>query len=470
MLALVAATTIAIVGGDKVALRTKPERTASLAQTLWKGDWLEVRGARKGWLEVYDHRHERPGWVAGKNVRVVEVDAASADALRAVVEYLRDTPGAETIGLAYAALYLKVAPRPDAGIMDAIGVMGDRVAQAASTAAGDAALEHLEVARSWGLAFRTGGADPGADDARTCYDGAAFREALALHPTPDEAATAALALTDPACAAPSETIGATERQAQAQARLAMLVAIDPTRVDGPIGDRLRLRRVTLGAELAWAIARKGELAKAAEAAQAAVDAYARVDQRELADDDAAAFQEAALALASVRWAGAPVPAADKGAPALTVTAGADAGETCLAITPAKGAASPKRCTHGQVWASSYRVAPGGGAATLAVSPLPGWLELWMFRRAADGGWMLDILAPTTDGPDLGYVEVAGWSPDHARAIVVREARTDGVVRRTFQIVGLGTLDVDKEATTLAGLGAARAWASREWRQGTVALR
>jgi hypothetical protein len=399
-------------------------------------------------------------------VHVIELDAAAAPGLRAVVEYLRDAPGAETIGLAYAALYLKVADQPDAGIMNAIGVMGDRVARAASTGTGQESLEHLEVAESWGLAFRTAGDGPDGDP-RTCYDGAAFREALALHPTPDQAATAALALTDPACQ--PEASGATERQAQAQARLAMLEAIDPTRVDGPTGDRLRLRRVTLGAELAWAIARKGELAKAAEAAGAATDAYARVDTRELADDDTAAYQEAALAIASVRWAGVPAVTPDRGAPALTITAG-EPGETCLAVTPTRGAASPRRCTHGQVWASSYRVAPGGGAAALAVSPLPGWLELWLFRKGDDGGWMLDILAPTTDGPDLGYVEVAGWSPDHAHAIVVREARADGVVRRSFQIVQLGTLEVEKEAGSLAGLGKARAWASREWRQTTVALR
>ncbi|HTJ40587.1 MAG TPA: hypothetical protein VL463_00775 [Kofleriaceae bacterium] len=447
--------TVAIVSGDKVALRASPERTAPMQQVLWKGDWLEVRGARKGWLEVYDHRHERPGWIAGRNAHTIEVDAANAPALRAVVEYLRDTPGSETIGIAYAALYVKVA-KPDAGIMTAIGVMADRVAREATAGAGQGSIEHMEVAQSWGLGFRA------TDDSRTCYDGDAYREALAMSPSPEEAATAALSLTDPACA--PVPAGATEKQAQATARLAMLIAIDPTRVSGPRANELRLRRAELGAELAWAIARKGDLAKAAETADAATSAFVRVDKRELADDDAGELNAAALAIASVRWANVVAAPPPKDAPALAITDG-EPGELCLSVGK-----SPPECTHGQVWANSFRVAPGGGAATVAVSPLPGWLELWLFRRGDDGGWMIDVVAPVTDGVDLGYVELAGWSPDRKRAVVVREAREDGVVKKTFQIVRLGTLEVEKQAGSLAGLGAAKAWAQAEWRQRTVALR
>src|SRR5215468_8441452 len=105
MIVAIAAIVAAVVGNVHVPLRAAPERTAALQATLWKGDWLEVRGERKGWLKVYDHRHERPGWIDRKMARVVELDDAAAPQLRAVVDFLKDTPGSESLGIAYAALY-----------------------------------------------------------------------------------------------------------------------------------------------------------------------------------------------------------------------------------------------------------------------------------------------------------------------------------------------------------------------------
>jgi hypothetical protein len=131
--------------------------------------------------------------------------------------------------------------------------------------------------------------------------------------------------------------------------------------------------------------------------------------------------------------------------------------------------SPKRCTHGQLWTRSLRVAPDHATAVLAIEPLPGWLELWMFRRAA-GGWTLDVLAPATDGPDLGYVELAGWSGDAARAVIVREAREAGAIRRTYQVLNLASLAVEHQSSRLADLGPGRAWLTPEWRGRTLALR
>jgi hypothetical protein len=146
----------------------------------------------------------------------------------------------------------------------------------------------------------------------------------------------------------------------------------------------------------------------------------------------------------------------------------ETGETCVAIAGTADL-SPPRCTHGQVWASSFRVAPDRAAAVLAIEPLPGWLELWMFRRAA-GGWTLDVLAPATDGPDLGYVELAGWSGDAARAVIVREAREAGAIHRTYQVVKLASLAVEHQSSRLADLGPGRAWLTPEWRGRTLALR
>lgn len=464
-LALVAA----VIAGDHTVLRASPSRTAAQQAVLWRGDWLEVRGEQRGWLKVYDHRHERPGWVARPAARVVELDDKAAPALRAVVEFLRDTWGYESLGIAYAGLYMKVAPASgpggpggpagiDAPLLVSLGTMADRLARRASTEATDShAAQQLEVAQSWGIGF---GSVERADGVRTCYDGAAFRQALALSPARLELATAVLGLTDPAC--DPQTVGATERRAHDEAALELLERVDPTQVPGPIGNRVRIRRAVIGARLAWALGRGGD-PNAAKVAEAAVSAFARVDKAELADDDEADFEAAALEVAASRWAAvAPTPAR-KADPQLALATG-EPGETCITVET-----SPRRCTHGQVWANSFRIAPDHATAVLAIEPLPGWLELWMFRRAP-GGWIVDVLAPATEGPDLGYVELAGWSNDGARAVIVREARTGGEIHRTWQILKLDSLAIDKQTSRLADLGPARGWITPEWRGRTLALR
>jgi hypothetical protein len=256
--------------------------------------------------------------------------------------------------------------------------------------------------------------------------------------------------------------GASERQAHDAAALALLEHVDPTRASGPLGNRVRLRRAMIGARLAWAIARNGDAARAAKVASAAVDAFAGVDRSEVADDDEDDVQFAAVEIAASRWAAVPGPTQGNDTLKLALEAGG-LGETCIAVE-----SSPKQCTHGQVWASSFRVGPNRRAAVLAVEPLPGWLELWMFRRAGDG-WTVDVLAPSTDGVDLGYVELAGWSPDGTRAVVVRENRAGGVVHRVWQTLRTDTLALDKQTSTLAALDV-RPWIAAEWRGRTLALR
>jgi hypothetical protein len=459
------ALTAAVVVGDHVALRAQAERTSPQQAVLWKGDWLEVRGDKRGWVKVWDHRHERGGWVLARNVKAIPLEERSAPAVRAVVEFLRDTPGQESLGIAYAAIYLKVAPKGtiDAPLLISIGAMADRLAHRASTAVNDpSAAEQLEVARSWGIVLDS---IEQPDGAHICYDGAAFHGGLALGPGPADAATAVLALTEPGCE--PQGLGVTARVARDEARLALLERVDPVLVGGPVGDQLRIRRAEIAAQLAWSDARRGDLPAAAKRADEAFTMLARVDKEELAEDDAPAYAAAAVGVAASRWAVLPeVPVTGL---ALKLTDG-EAGETCVSVVPSKGAASEAKCTHGQVWSASLRASADRRAVAVAVEPLPGWLELWLYRRGDDGGWMVDVLAPNTDGPDRGYVELAGFSADGAHAVVVRESRTDGAVHRTFQAITLGTLAVDREAANLGGLGVAKKWAAPEWRRRTLALR
>ena len=81
---------VALVAEDGATLRNAPRADAPAQATLWRGDWLEVRGERAGFVQVYDHRHERPGYVRPPQGRGYRVEAACAPELGAIVRFLRD--------------------------------------------------------------------------------------------------------------------------------------------------------------------------------------------------------------------------------------------------------------------------------------------------------------------------------------------------------------------------------------------
>lgn len=139
-----------------------------------------------------------------------------------------------------------------------------------------------------------------------------------------------------------------------------------------------------------------------------------------------------------------------------------------------GKAQPlaERCTYGVVWLNALRWAPSGTAATIPVQPLAAWSELWVVRRAGDASWVFETLTPATTDPDVttGYVESAGFSPDGARLLVVREARGGGQVTRRFQVMETATLAVERWAASADKLGAFKRWSAPSWRAGTLALR
>jgi hypothetical protein len=142
----------------------------------------------------------------------------------------------------------------------------------------------------------------------------------------------------------------------------------------------------------------------------------------------------------------------------------------------------ERCTYGVVWRSALRWSAAGTAATIAVQPLPSWTELWVLRRAAaqhaDGDsdsasvWTIEPLTPGTADPDAGYVETAGFSPDGAHLLLVREARAQGGAgaQRWFQVLSLATLAVEKQAHSIDKLVAFKRWSTPSWHAGTLALR
>src|SRR5208282_5998730 len=82
ILALAAA--LAIVVQDHTPLRSAAQSGATELTTLWQGDVLEIRGERAGYLQVYNYRRERGGYLRSEAVRPLGLTASDAPELLAV--------------------------------------------------------------------------------------------------------------------------------------------------------------------------------------------------------------------------------------------------------------------------------------------------------------------------------------------------------------------------------------------------
>jgi hypothetical protein len=155
-----------------------------------------------------------------------------------------------------------------------------------------------------------------------------------------------------------------------------------------------------------------------------------------------------------------------------MTAPGQPGETCISLVDAKhDAANPlaKRCTYGIVWTGSVSVNREGNAIALAVQPMDTWRELWIFRKDAEG-WKLTVLPPATTHPDVGYIEFAGWVPGGAQVLTAREAKGGGKYKRSFEVLRLDTLAVERQASDATILGAFQRWQDPSWKRQTLSVR
>ena len=241
-------------------------------------------------------------------------------------------------------------------------------------------------------------------------------------------------------------------------------------------NRLHMRRAGVWSALAFAHMRRLDAAPEAAraAAERALHELAVVNKAELSDDDQADYTQAAIRTGASRWAAEPLGAAATRLAVATVPG--QPGETCVLLVDAgRGVASPllRRCTWGVVWAASASASPSGDALALAVQPLAGWREMWMFRRSGDT-WSVDVLPPAAAtsslGSDLGCVEFAGWVPGGERVLLARESRVDGRFKRAFEVVNLATMAVEKQASTPALLVLFGRWQDARWKQQTVSVR
>jgi hypothetical protein len=222
--------------------------------------------------------------------------------------------------------------------------------------------------------------------------------------------------------------------------------------------------------LAYENARVGEPAQ--PAAQRALSELAAVQKAELADEDQAGYNDAAMRVNASRWAAVPPLAPSSGPGPAIVTQAGQPGETCVLLVDAKhDAAHPlaRRCTYALVWPASASVNREGNALALAVQPMPAWRELWLFRRRG-AQWSIDVLPPATLAPQLGYAEFAGWVPGGQQVLVAREARGEGRYRRSYEVVSLDALATQRQAGDVAALGPFQRWQDAGWKRMSVAVR
>jgi len=154
---MLAAAALAIVVQDHTALRSAPRATATELTAFWQGDVVELRGERAGYLKVYDYRRERGGYVRSEALRSLGLEAADAPALLAVLRFLRDSPGSESLGISYGAAYLKAVPAGQltAEPFEAIGRMAERLADQASGKGSPLVAAHLEVVEQFGVRMKS---------------------------------------------------------------------------------------------------------------------------------------------------------------------------------------------------------------------------------------------------------------------------------------------------------------------------
>jgi len=462
---ILAAAALAIVVQDHTALRSAPRATATELTAFWQGDVVELRGERAGYVKVYDYRRERGGYVRGESLRPLGLGAEDAPALLTVLRFLRDTPGAESLGISYGAAYLKAVPAAQltAEAFDAIGRMAERLADQASGKGSPLVAAHLEVVEQFGIhmrSFERGGR------MQMCYDGELYRRALTLPAaTGEERAHAALALTRADCIDPAQLPLA--RAALDEERRRILDKVDDRGLSALTRSRLHARRATVWAALAFEQARHG--ASPAVAAERALGELAAVQAGDLGADRRDQYLEATVRVAAVRW-GALNPPSQTAPLSLTASAGAP-GQTCITLADTRSRppqARVRRCTYGVVWLASAQSFAQGRALALAVQPLPSWRELWVFHAQPEG-WTVDVISPGLDAPEIGYVDFAGFVPATRRLLVAREARTRAGFTRRFEELRLDDLALVKQASAPELLADFGRWQDVTWRRDTLSL-
>jgi hypothetical protein len=464
---LAIAAALAIVVQDHTPLRSAAQSGATELTTLWQGDVLEVRGEQAGYLQVYNYRRERGGYLRSEAVRPLGLTAGDAPELLAVLRFLRESRGYEALGISYGAAYIKAVPAQalTAEPLEAIARMAERLADTASGSSGSGVDigAHLDVVAQFGLHMRSFERN---GHMQVCYDGELFQRVLSLpQASAEERALAALSLTRPDCIDPA--LGPVARTTLDHERGEVLEKIQERDLTPLTRSRLHARRAAVWAALAFAEARQGQTATAA--AQRAVSELLSVRTRDLGEDRRSDYTEAAIRVSASRWASA-VPSVNLEGFKLSSAPG-DPGQTCITLHASQPAAASlvQRCTYGIAWLASAQVVAPGQAVVLAVQPLESWRELWIFHRRG-ATWVVDVVPPGFNEPEVGYIDYAGYAPATKRLLIALEVKEHGHFRHSFEELRLDDLVTVRQAGSPELLRDFGRWQDSSWRRDTLALR
>lgn len=478
----------ALVMQDAVPLRAAPRDSALQQAQLGAGEMVEVRGERLDYLQVYDYQRERGGFVRASQLRRHATTDAHAPELLSALRVVRDTSGSETLGIGLAAAYFKAASAstlngaPGVDALDALGGFAERLARRASLGLPQSKSQEISLSNQLDLAAHYGvhfSSFERAGQMQLCYDGEAYRRVLALPAQPEQHARAALAVTRTECLDPA--LRPQGRQRTDEWRADVLDRVDAAALPAYLKNRVLMRRAEIWSSLAYQHTRLGDAADlsarsaaAMAAAKRALAELALVAPSELTEGDVALYNNAAMRTNATRWAALPTmvaPASPNKVPQLVLSAG-EPGETCVSLVQAPGDAQhalAKRCTYSLVWANSASINREGNALALAVQPMDGWRELWVFRKDADG-WHTNILPPSSTNPELGYAEFAGWVPGGAQMLVARESRSEGKYKHSFELLRLDTLSTERQTSDPSTMGVFQRWQDPSWKRMTVSVR
>lgn len=471
-----------IVTADQINLRAGPRDSARLLASVWQGESLELRGRQLDYLQVWDHKRERGGFVRATQVRELPRSAGEANTLVSVVAFIRDNIGQEALGVGIVAHYIQLVDaktlrsQEGAFMLESLGWMADRFARRMAQAGkSDQAplMAQQDVLARYGVNFRSHERE---GQITLCYDGEAHRQVLALPATTVTLASAVLALTRPECA-PGELVPEERWRTdtwRAELLEQLMARPDFAELAPHLKQRLRLRAAVAWSSLAYQSARRG--IAATDPAGRARELLAGVTKTQLTDGDRQEFEKASLRVNASRYALTPnqLPSGDtKVQRVRPEIARQPGGETCVALVEHGRKEGPRelirRCTYGLVWENSLTRNADGSAYTLAVQPLEAWRELWVADNVK-GTWRIRVLPPADVLPGIGYAEFAGWLPGNKQMLVAREAQGGGRTVRSFAVLDIDTLDPKKQAMEPEGLTAFLRWQDADWKRHTLALR